>query len=127
MVISLYFVMTRKFYLYLATSLLVTTLSSQNYINGVVLDKRTSLPLEGATIACDTYKLGGTSDASGNFTIEYSDTIKCNFIISFVGYEETAVTLAPSNRSYTIYLQPDATFETINITAKKKKYDTKRI
>jgi len=56
-------------------------------ISGVVIDQKTNLPLEGASVYFNNTTIGTTTNSNGIFTIEFKEEIKTPLIISFVGYE----------------------------------------
>ncbi len=65
-------------------------------IEGKIIAKDTGLPLEGAHIIIRGTTKGTTSDAQGKFQIEVSDK-KDVLVISYVGYETTALLVEKGN------------------------------
>ncbi|MEM1002791.1 MAG: carboxypeptidase-like regulatory domain-containing protein, partial [Bacteroidota bacterium] len=56
-------------------------------LSGYVYDDKTGLPLETVAVYFDNTTVGTTTSSEGFFTINYSDAIKYNLVISFLGYE----------------------------------------
>jgi len=56
-------------------------------ISGLVLDSKTNMPLEGASVYFNNTTIGSTTNSSGEFILEFIEAIKTPLIISFIGYE----------------------------------------
>lgn len=56
-------------------------------ILGVVLDSKTNIPLEGASVYFNNTTFGTTTNSSGAFILEFNKAIKTPLIVSFIGYE----------------------------------------
>ena len=74
-------------YFLLAFLLATHTLYAQNKISGNIKDQQTRENLSGVFIYLSDLKLGASTDADGNFTLENIKTGNHLFEISFVGYK----------------------------------------
>lgn len=60
---------------------------SNGALTGRVLDLKSQLPLEGATVILEGTTIGVVSNEEGYFTIENIPTQTYNIVVSFIGYE----------------------------------------
>jgi hypothetical protein len=76
-------------------SLLLITFSTLGFsqeISGVVFDKRTNEPLEGASVYFDNTTIGTTTNSKGEFILDFNESIETSLVISFVGHESILIT-----------------------------------
>ena len=66
-------------------------LKSQS-ITGKVIDRVTREPVETASVYFDHTTIGTTTDENGEFSIDYSDAVQSNLVISFLGYQKVLIT-----------------------------------
>lgn len=98
----------RKFRFVLTLLLLIFNyyLSSQNYINGTVVDENNNQRLAFVNIVVnDNGTLGTTSDIDGNFSLEIDEQIS-NLTFSFVGYEKKKVDINEGETDIIVKLKP---------------------
>ena len=65
--------------------------NGQNTVNGSVVDKSKSMPLQGANVQLDgnnDQKYGATTDSEGKFNIDDVEDGKYNISISFIGFDD---------------------------------------
>ena len=91
--------------------LLQTFSSAAQTFSGVVIDKRTSLPLPYASLGVKGKSIGGIADKTGQFTINISQANdKDSITISYIGYESATLLIknfVPNNITQ-IRLKPKA-------------------
>ena len=105
--------MKTLFRLFIVLLLTTQVALAQRTISGVVSDND-GIPLPGATIVIQGTSTGVTTDFDGNFTIsaDNGDVL----IVSFVGYENSLVTVG-SGSTYNFSLQADNELEEVVVTA----------
>ncbi|WP_353776975.1 carboxypeptidase-like regulatory domain-containing protein [Winogradskyella sp. 3972H.M.0a.05] len=74
-------------------------------ITGTVVDHKTGLPIESASIYFDNTTVGTTTDETGRFSIPYLDEIRSPLIISFLGYEDVIISDYNSGQEFKITLK----------------------
>ena len=75
-------------------------------LTGVVLDAKTSKPIESASIYFDNTTIGTTTNLSGEFTINYSNAIKSSLIVSFLGYKTEIIDNYRKSNTIIVKLNP---------------------
>lgn len=83
----------------------ISFLSAAQTINGVVIDAKTKVPIETATIYFDNTTKGVITNSKGEFSITYTNAIQSPLIISFLGYEKQIITDYRSKNNITILLK----------------------
>lgn len=63
---------------------------SQSF-SGIVIDSKTKLPVESASIYFDNTTIGTTTNQKGAFTISYNDAVQSPLIISYLGFETVSI------------------------------------
>jgi hypothetical protein len=76
-------------------------------IKGVVLDAKTQLPIETATVYFDNTTIGTVTNQLGEFSLEYNEAIKSSLIVSFLGYKKVIINSYNSNTKLKILLDED--------------------
>ena len=61
-------------------------------ITGKVIDKVTQEPVETASIYFDQTTIGTTTNENGEFSIDYTDAVRSNLVISYLGYQKVLIT-----------------------------------
>lgn len=75
-------------------------------IRGVVIDSKTNMPIEFATVRImGSGSLGTTTDSLGRFRIEHVLVGRCNLQASFVGYNASILNEIPVTSSKEVYLE----------------------
>lgn len=74
-------------------------------IKGVVLDAKTKVPIETATIYFDNTTVGVISNNDGEFSIKYTKAIQSPLVISFLGYKKQIITDYRSNNYIKVLLE----------------------
>ena len=69
-----------------------STFGLSQEISGVVFDKRTNKPLEGASVYFDNTTIGTTTNSKGEFILDFNESIETSLVISFVGHESIVIT-----------------------------------
>lgn len=92
--------------LYLLTILLFITFPGfgQHAVSGLVKDKESQLPIEGAVIRVYPSRHVSLTDAQGRFTIESSQQ-QDSLSVQILGYHTRIVVIAPLIKNYTILLE----------------------
>ncbi len=73
------------------TFLVVLSFAQNGVINGIVKDKKTEMPLIGATITIENTTLGAVSDTDGRFSIRDIPTKSYNVKIQALGYDSKVI------------------------------------
>jgi hypothetical protein len=60
-------------------------------LKGLVVDAVTLEPIESATIYFDNTTIGTTTNANGEFSIDYTDAVQSVLVVSFLGYEKQII------------------------------------
>ncbi|WP_216746090.1 carboxypeptidase-like regulatory domain-containing protein [Paucihalobacter ruber] len=60
-------------------------------LKGVVVDANTLEPIESATVYFDNTTIGTTTNANGQFSIDYTDAVQSVLVVSFLGYEKQII------------------------------------
>jgi hypothetical protein len=60
-------------------------------LRGVVVDAKTLEPIESATVYFDNTTIGTTTNANGQFSIDYTDAVQSVLVVSFLGYEKQII------------------------------------
>ncbi len=76
-------------------------------IRGVVLDKKTNLPIESASVYFDGTTIGTSTDDQGRFKIELTQGVTSPMIISFIGYQRVVLDNYNAEQNYNILLEED--------------------
>jgi len=84
------YIITKKYILLLFICIAFTTQAQT--IKGIVLDAKTKVPIETATIYFDNTTYGAIINVKGEFSIDYNDAIQSPLIISFLGYQKQIIT-----------------------------------
>ncbi|RNC87941.1 MAG: carboxypeptidase-like regulatory domain-containing protein [Winogradskyella sp.] len=76
------------------TILLIVSLFSLNAqtLKGKVIDTKTKEPLEAVSVYFDNTTIGTTTNANGEFSIDYTDVVQSTLVISFLGYDKYFIT-----------------------------------
>ncbi|MFT3794924.1 DUF5686 family protein [Flavobacterium sp.] len=75
-------------------------------VNGIVKDASTKKPLPFASVATDS-GIYTIADVDGKFTLNALSEIR-SLTVSYVGFTSVQLTLVPTKKFYTVYLQPQA-------------------
>lgn len=86
-------------------SMLNTIVLSQE-IEGLVFDKETNRPIEGASVYFDNTTIGTTTNIHGEFSLTKIKNLKTNLIIYHMGYERYTLSLDEINGAIKINLNP---------------------
>ncbi len=75
-------------------------------IRGTIIDDDTQIPLIGATVSVDNVLLdmGTTSDENGNFRLEKIPIGRVNLVVSYIGYQDYAISNIELNSAKEIVL-----------------------
>ncbi len=84
--------------------LLVCSVSVSQEITGRVIESETDEPLEGASVYFDNTTIGTTTNAKGEFVINYHKEIKTPLIISFMGFDTVILSEIEPTESIDVYL-----------------------
>ena len=93
-------------YLFLSIFCIIYTSSSQNKIQGTIIDQNSKERLIGANIIIKNQNIGTTSDFNGNFTL-YSNTIPVEIECSFIGYKNKIIIINSTHDNLSIQLIKD--------------------
>lgn len=75
-------------------------------IRGIVLDSKTNVPIEFATVRImNSGSLGSTTDSLGRFRIDHVPVGRCNIQTSFVGYNVNILNEIPVTSSKEVYME----------------------
>jgi iron complex outermembrane receptor protein len=87
----------------------ISSISAQNTITGIVIDKSTNESIIFANIYLPDLEKGTTTDDNGIFKIENLPSGTYKIIVSFIGYETQSLNIKfPYNEQLTIQLKPSA-------------------
>jgi hypothetical protein len=75
-------------------------------LSGKVLDALTKEPIEAAAIYFNNTTIGTVSNVKGDFSISYSNAIKSDLIISYLGYQTETISNYRELNEPNIYLKP---------------------
>lgn len=95
--------MTNKYTLFFI--LLSTLLNYGQTLSGKVIDTQTNSPLETVSIYFDNTTIGTTTNKNGEFSINYSDAIQSNLVISLLGYETVYISDYRTKNTISIFLK----------------------
>lgn len=84
----------------------VTSLVSQS-LKGIVLDDKTRLPIESASVYFDGTTIGTSTNDKGEFRIELVEGVTAPLIISFLGYQKSVIATYSPETVYRILLIED--------------------
>ncbi len=98
--------MTSKFFAFIVF-LFFTITNFPQTINGIVLDAKTQLPIESASVYFDNTTIGTTTNYEGKFSLEYNKRIKSPLIISFLGYQKVIINNYTTTKTYRVLLSED--------------------
>ncbi|MBT8309214.1 MAG: hypothetical protein HKO72_08450 [Flavobacteriaceae bacterium] len=87
--------------------LFITSLLFSQTVNGVVLDAKSNQPIESVSIYFDNTTIGTTTDADGEFSIDYNESIKSLLIISHIGYFKSVIRDYSPSKKYKVLLEED--------------------
>jgi hypothetical protein len=76
-------------------------------IRGVVLDQKTNLPIESASVYFDGTTIGTSTDDEGRFKIELTQGVTSPMIISSIGYKRVILGNYNAEQDYNILLEED--------------------
>ena len=79
------------------------TLSAQNEVKGVIIDKSTDFPIIGATVLIKDTSIGTTTDFDGNFILPNVPD-GATLVFSYLGF--VSLELVVNNNEISIYLEP---------------------
>ncbi|WP_426432114.1 carboxypeptidase-like regulatory domain-containing protein [Winogradskyella sp. HB-48] len=85
---------------------LFPTICFSQTLKGTIVDASTNKPLETVAVYFDNTTIGTTTDADGNFSIDYSNAIQSPLVISYLGYEKVIIKDYRTKRDITIKLNP---------------------
>ncbi|MDG5490854.1 carboxypeptidase-like regulatory domain-containing protein [Psychroserpens sp. SPM9] len=97
--------MRTKFW-YLILGLIFAPLLHAQTLTGKVVDLKTKAPLMSVSVYFDNTTIGTTTNDSGEFSIEYSDAIQSNLVISYIGYD-------------TVFISDYRSLSSINVSLKE--------
>jgi|GEM_PF-90225 len=126
-VLYLFFYQKNKTMLKRSILLLITFLClpaiiwAQQNLNGVVLDKDSGKPIEGANVYLKELKLGTTSQKDGSFQFKDIQSANYQLSISFVGYENCKFSIDSSKENKAIKVEMTRTItvlDGVNVSAK---------
>lgn len=83
--------MKNRWYLFILIVSFSFISSHAQTLKGVVVDAGTLEPIESATIYFDNTTIGTTTNANGEFSIDYTDAVQSVLVISFLGYEKQII------------------------------------
>ncbi|MFN7313960.1 MAG: carboxypeptidase-like regulatory domain-containing protein, partial [Bacteroidota bacterium] len=87
--------------------MLMPTMAQQTFtIKGIVKDKKTGEALIGAAIKIKGTSTGTATDFDGNFTLKNIQTLPVVLMVSYIGYQNTEVTVSDAAKPVTIKLDP---------------------
>lgn len=76
-------------------------------ISGVIVDSKTNVPIEGASVYFDNTTVGTISDLDGLFNITKSASINSPLVVSFLGYKKQVISNYSTEEKLTIFLVED--------------------
>ncbi len=91
---------------------IVTSLLHSQTFSGRVVDFKTKEPLMAVSIYFDNTTIGTTTDDQGVFSIDFSDAIQSNLIISYLGYE--TIIISDYRTTSTILVELKETLNQLN-------------
>lgn len=71
---------------------LLSAITYSQTITGNVVDAKTGLPIETASVYFDNTTIGTTTNEKGDFSIEYNASVQSALVISYLGYENVIIT-----------------------------------
>ncbi|MCA0152582.1 carboxypeptidase-like regulatory domain-containing protein [Winogradskyella vincentii] len=71
--------------------LIIPSILLSQTITGKVIDKVTQEPVETASIYFDQTTIGTTTNENGEFSIDYTDAVRSNLVISYLGYQKVLI------------------------------------
>lgn len=77
---------TGKINIFTALLCLLTCISFSQTVKGIILDAKTNLPIESASVYFDNTSIGTSSNLKGEFEITLKKGINTSLIISLLGY-----------------------------------------
>ncbi|MEM6722344.1 MAG: carboxypeptidase-like regulatory domain-containing protein [Bacteroidota bacterium] len=91
-------------------SLLYTSITFAQTIEGTVLDRKTQEPLYGVSVYFDGTTIGTATDENGKFSLRYKESTKSPLVVSFVGYQTMQFDVKKLENGSIIYmtLRPQA-------------------
>lgn len=84
--------MKNRWHLFNLIFLFSVIASHAQTLKGVVVDAKTLEPIESATVYFDNTTIGTTTNANGEFSIDYTDAVQSVLVVSFLGYEKQIIT-----------------------------------
>ncbi len=60
-------------------------------LTGTVIDKATQKPIETAAVYFNNTTIGTTTNSKGEFSINYTDAVTSNLVISYLGYQKVMI------------------------------------
>lgn len=94
---------------------------AQQNLNGLVLDKDSGKPIEGANVYLKELKLGTTSEKDGSFQFKNIQTANYQLSISFIGYKNCNISVDSGIENQAIKVEMKRTItilDGVNISAK---------
>ncbi len=70
---------------------LLTYICFSQTVKGIILDAKTNVPIESASVYFDNTSIGTSSNLKGEFEITLKKGINTALIISFLGYEKVVI------------------------------------
>jgi len=98
--------MTSKFLAFIIFLFFTINNFSQT-IDGIVLDAKTQLPIESASVYFDNTTIGTSTNYEGKFSLKYNKGIKSPLVISFLGYQKVIINNYTTTKAYRILLSED--------------------
>ncbi|MBF8151229.1 carboxypeptidase-like regulatory domain-containing protein [Winogradskyella sp. F6397] len=85
-------------------------------LTGRVIDKITQQPIETASVYFNNTTIGTTTNANGEFSIDYSDAVQSTLVISYLGFEKVLISDYRSQNNINVELvEADNTLDEVHI------------
>lgn len=97
----------RNFLVFLFYFALLSNEVCSQSLKGIVLDKKTKLPIESAAVYFDGTTIGTSTNSDGVFRIEMSPGVTSPLIISYLGYQRITLDSYHPNTYYSVLLEED--------------------
>lgn len=98
--------MRRRFAVLACVLFCVSSLISQS-LKGIVLDEKTKLPIESASVYFDGTTIGTSTNDKGEFKIELVRGVTAPLIVSYLGYQKSIISTYSPDNFYRILLIED--------------------
>ena len=90
-------------------------------LTGNVVDKTTNSPLIGANAVWKGTNKGTSTDATGNFTLQLTDAISPQIIVSYLGYKPDTIDVS-GKTAVTIALTPTSSIKEVVVEGQQTRY-----